>query len=117
MDRIVEFINTLAPQFPLMGYERNTIYLRFGHIEYNKGSVLQELGRQLGIGPDCIFAAGDNHNDLSMLNTDIAHRIACPSNSIDEVKHHVYNAGGYVATRPGSAGMVETLAHYFVRSR
>jgi len=115
MDHIVEFIREREADFPLLGYERNTIYLRFGHAAYNKGSVLQELGRILGLGPEATFVAGDNHNDLSMLRRDVAHRIACPANSIDEVKAHVTREGGFVATETGSAGMVQALSHFFVR--
>lgn len=115
MDHICDFIRERSEKYPLLGFERNTIYLRFGHADYNKGTVLQELGRLLGLGPECIFVAGDNHNDISMLDPGVAHRIACPSNSIDEVKHKVYRDGGFVATAAGSAGMVQALRHFFVK--
>ena len=36
---------------PDFSYQRNTIYLRFAHRDYHKGSTLGELCRVLGIKP------------------------------------------------------------------
>jgi len=113
MDRICAFIATLAESFPLLGYERNSIYLRFGHAAYHKGSVMAELARRLGLPRARVLAAGDNHNDRSMLDGREAGMVACPGNAINEIRSLVAEAGGYVATGPGSVGLAEALRHYF----
>lgn len=100
-------------QLPL-SYQRNDIYLRFCHREYHKGAALGELKRLLGLSAGEVFAAGDNHNDLSMLRREMAEYLACPGNSIGEVKEFVTAQGGYVARARCSLGLREALAHYRV---
>ena len=77
MDSICKVVDSMAPP-PDLGYHRNSVYLRFNHIGYSKGTAMDHLGRGLGIGPEYRLAMGDNHNDLSMLQPSIAHGIACP---------------------------------------
>lgn len=113
MDVISTFIDTHATQFPDIGYHRNGIYLRFSHSGYSKGSALGELARLLGLDASRCFAAGDNYNDLSMLDRRWAHQIACPGNALPPVKKIVNDRGGFVATKPASEGMIEALGHYF----
>src|SRR5438270_13612424 len=86
MDRIVEFIEGAGAKEPKFNYQRNTIYLRFCHADYHKGAALAELARLIDIPRENIFAAGDHHNDISMLNGEVAAMPACPANAIDEVK-------------------------------
>src|SRR5204863_2495334 len=97
MDRIVEFIEGAGAKEPKFNYQRNTIYLRFCHADYHKGAALAELARLIDIPRENIFAAGDHHNDISMLNGQVAAMPACPANAIEEVKAAVREAGGYVA--------------------
>ena len=111
--KICEFIDAHANLPRELSYERNTVFLRFSHIGYNKGTALSELARMLDIPPAHIFAAGDNHNDLSMLDHAHAGMIACPVNAIDEVKTAVASFGGFTATRPASEGMAEAFEHFF----
>src|SRR5207248_10415546 len=99
MNRIVEFIERARGQDTKFNYQRNTIYLRFCHADYHKGAALGELARLIDIPRENIFAAGDHHNDISMLNGDAAGMPSCPANAIDEVKAAVRGAGGYVARR------------------
>jgi hydroxymethylpyrimidine pyrophosphatase-like HAD family hydrolase len=117
MVEIVAFIDERRSLYPELGYQRNSIYLRFTHRDFDKGSALRELTRQLGVGPQFVFAAGDNHNDLSMLRSELAHGLCCPSNAIWEVKDQVRREGGLIANSPGSSGMVEAMQHYFYNSR
>ena len=112
MDRVVEYLDTIRQRVPQFGYQRNTIYLRFGHADYDKGVALSELGRLIGVTPDAIFAVGDHHNDIPMLNGVHAHHIACPGNAIEAVKEIVKGAGGYVAAEGYSAGVIEALRHF-----
>lgn len=100
-------------QLPL-SYQRNDIYLRFCHREYHKGAALGELKRLLGLTAAEVFVAGDNHNDLSMLRREMAEYVACPGNSIEEVKQFVQAQGGYVASARCSHGVREALAHFRV---
>jgi HAD superfamily hydrolase (TIGR01484 family) len=112
MDRIVEFIEGARANEPKFNYQRNTIYLRFCHADYDKGAALAELARLIDIPRENIFAAGDHHNDISMLNGEVAAMPACPANAIDEVKDAVRNAGGFVAQRQHGAGVHDALKHF-----
>ena len=109
MDWICSQLDDLRKALPDLGWQRNTIYLRFGHRAYHKGSALAEIGRRFAIQPERTFAIGDGHNDLQMLDPNVAGAIACPANAIDEVKRHVAACGGHVATRPHGLGVVEAL--------
>src|SRR5436853_7003632 len=112
MDRIVEFIEHAGAKEPKFNYQRNTIYLRFCHADYHKCAALAELGRLIDIPRENIFAAGDHHNDISMLNGDVAAMPACPANAIDEVKAAVRDAGGYIAQSEHGAGVHEALQFF-----
>ena len=98
-----------VPGFQFM---RNTIYVRFCHEDYSKGTALAELGRLSGIARECIFAAGDHLNDLPMLDGTHAKWVACPGNAVEPVKNAVTKAGGFVATGICSYGVVEALRHF-----
>jgi HAD superfamily hydrolase (TIGR01484 family) len=112
MDRIVEFIEATSGKEPKFNYQRNTIYLRFCHADYHKGAALAELARLVDIPRENIFAAGDHHNDISMLDGQVAAMPACPANAIEEVKTTVRDAGGYVAQHQHGAGVREALKHF-----
>lgn len=116
LDRICDYLETRSQQYPDVGYHRNGRYLRFSHKDFSKGSALRELGRLLKLPPQRIFAAGDNHNDLSMLDTRVAAHIACPSNALDPIKEHVTRQGGFVCSKPASEGMIEALEYFFNKS-
>ena len=95
-----------------LAYERNSIYLRFSHSEYNKGTAAIALGKMLEIPKEKTFVIGDNYNDLKMLNQEVAGMIACPQNSVPMVKEKVIGIGGYVATNNYGAGAAEALNHF-----
>jgi HAD superfamily hydrolase (TIGR01484 family) len=116
MDRIVEFIKRARGDERKFNYQRNTIYLRFCHADYHKGAVLGELARLIDVPRENIFAAGDHHNDISMLNGEVAGMPSCPANAIEEVKTAVRNAGGYVAKRHHGAGVREALEYFLETS-
>ena len=113
MEWILGRVRTHAAAEPLLGWQRNSIYLRFGHKNYQKGSSLRQVASGYGVGPERCFAIGDSHNDFEMLSPDAAARIACPANAVDEVRVHVESVGGYVCGEAHSAGCVEALRHYF----
>ena len=115
MDHLAEFIDTqiAAAKSQSLAYERNSIYLRFAHAGYNKGTALAELRTLLGIAAERTFAIGDNHNDLSMLTSGVASMVACPANTVPDVRDAVSSAGGYVAGKPSGAGVAEAIGHFF----
>lgn len=112
LDRVTEFIDRAREKQPKFHYQRNTVYLRFCHVDYHKGTALAELCRLLEIPRNCVFAAGDHHNDISMLDGRFAQFPACPANAIPEVKEAVKSAGGYVASKNYGAGVHEALLHF-----
>ena len=112
MDRLTKFIDEAKASEPKFHYQRNTIYLRFCHADYHKGAALEELSRLTKISHANIFAVGDHHNDISMLDGRFAALPACPANAIPEVKEAVRNAGGYVAKKEYGAGVHEALLHF-----
>jgi len=112
LDRVTKFIDQAREKQPKFHYQRNTIYLRFCHADYHKGAALAELSRLLEIPREEIFAAGDHHNDISMLNGRFAQYPACPANAIPEVKEAVWSAGGHVAAKTFGAGVHEALLHF-----
>ena len=112
MDRITRFIDTARARHPQFHYQRNTVYLRFCHADYHKGAALAELSRLIDVPREEVFAAGDHHNDLSMLDGRYAAMPACPANAIDAVKDAVRSANGYVAERDYGAGVHEALMHF-----
>ncbi|MCE9611293.1 MAG: HAD-IIB family hydrolase [Chthoniobacter sp.] len=112
MDRICEFLEKETARVPAFQFMRNTIYVRFCHEDYSKGTALAELARLTGIQHGEIFAAGDHYNDLPMLDGRHAQWVTCPGNAVDAVKRAVTAAGGYVAAGECSAGLVEALRHF-----
>jgi hypothetical protein len=112
MDRLTRFIDRARAKAPKFNYQRNTVYLRFCHADYHKGAALAELSRLTNTPQSAIFAAGDHHNDLSMLDGRFAAMPACPANAIAEVKETVRRAGGWVAEKEVGAGVHEALQHF-----
>jgi HAD superfamily hydrolase (TIGR01484 family) len=112
MDGIVEFLARECQRVPGFQFMRNSIYVRFCHEAYSKGTALGELARLTGLSRDQIFAAGDHYNDLPMLDGRHAKWVACPGNAVAAVKRTVLEAGGYVAGGACSEGIVEALLKF-----
>lgn len=100
-----------------LGWQRNSIYLRFGHREFQKGSSLAEITRLQQLDANACFAIGDSHNDLEMLDPLHAAFIACPSNAVPEVRAQVTHHGGHPASQPHGAGVIEALQICFAPLR
>lgn len=109
MERVVDFVDPLIAEIPDLRYERNSIYLRFSHAGFTKGTALAHLSRSLGLGPPGVFSAGDNYNDLPMLDPSVAGHIACPGNALPGVRRAVEAAGGFCAPGRASLGTAEAL--------
>jgi len=109
MARVAGSLDALRGAIPNFSYQRNTIYLRFCHTDYDKGAVLGELSRLLGLRADEVFAAGDHFNDVPMLDPKYARHLACPANAIAEVKSAVRAAGGTVSAKRFGDGVADAL--------
>ena len=114
MERICHRIEAIRHEHAAhpIGYQRNTVYLRFGHRGFQKGSTLARLGGYLGIPAARTFAAGDNLNDLPMLHPDVAAYLACPGNSHPRVRETVLGHGGYLAQAHTGEGLAEALRFF-----
>ncbi len=110
MERVVAFLDEVRAGVPEFAYQRNTVYLRFAHVDYSKGTALRELRRLLDVPREATFAAGDHYNDLSMLDGEVAAHVGCPANAIPEAQALVRAAGGWVAAETFGAGTAATLA-------
>ncbi|MBA2435301.1 MAG: HAD-IIB family hydrolase [Verrucomicrobiota bacterium] len=115
MDRLAKFIDRAKAGEPKFHYQRNTVYLRFCHADYHKGAALEELSRLTEIPREATFAAGDHHNDISMLDGRYAAFPSCPANAIAEVKEAVRRADGRVAEKEFGAGVHEALQHFLCK--
>jgi len=114
-DAIQVFMESYVAQIPNLTFVRNDVYARFSHIGYNKGTALGEIGRQLGIGPREIFAAGDHLNDLPMLAGTFAHCVVAVDNAVPLVKELVRQQNGYVSHQPWGHGVARGLEYYLER--
>jgi hypothetical protein len=108
-DLIHEFLVEYARTVPTLTVVRNDVYARFSHEAYNKGAALAEISRQLGLGPEQVFAIGDHLNDLLMLRSDYARWLAAPANAMPQVKEAVHRQNGYVTALPHGNGVAEAL--------
>lgn len=113
MEWIERRVIELTVEAPEIGWQRNSIWMRFGHRNYQKGSALAEVARQYGVEPRNCFATGDGHNDLAMLSPEIAGLLACPANAVEEVRAQVASHGGHVCQHGHGDGAVEALAKFF----
>lgn len=108
MDWICERIKNFGPP-PELGWQRNTIYLRFGHRDYQKGSSLGRIAKFHGLSANACFAIGDGHNDLEMLDPMYARWIGCPANAVPDVTAQVRLHGGWVATHEHGTGTIDAM--------
>ena len=113
MEWIVGHIAPLVAAEPHLAWQRNSIYLRFGHRDFQKGSSLAEIARMHRLPAARCFAIGDSHNDLEMLDITHAGMTACPANAVDEIRTLILANGGIVTRGFHGAGAIEALEHYF----
>lgn len=113
MEWIVDHIGPLVAAEPQLAWQRNSIYLRFGHRDYQKGSSLTEVARLHGLTAARCFAIGDSHNDYEMLDPAHAAMTACPANAVAAIRQKVAATGGLLTTAAHGHGAVEALRHYF----
>ncbi|MBC7980768.1 MAG: HAD family phosphatase [Armatimonadetes bacterium] len=113
MEWIVAHITPLTMEIPALGWQRNSIYLRFGHRDFQKGSALTEVARLFDLDTARTFAMGDSHNDLEMLSTNHSGIAACPANAVPAVKHLITSRNGLITSKAVGNGVVEALTTLF----
>lgn len=113
MEWIVARITPLVAEVPDLGWQRNSIYLRFGHKNYQKGTTLTEVARLYGLSTSHVFAAGDSHNDMEMLSADHSAIAACPMNAVADIRALIESRGGIIANQTAGGGIVEALQQAF----
>ncbi|MBU6399007.1 MAG: HAD hydrolase family protein [Verrucomicrobia bacterium] len=116
-DAIQEYLDAYCRLVPKLTLVRNDVYARLSHADYNKGTALAEITRQLGASPDTVFAAGDQFNDLPMLSIQYARCLAAPANAIPAVKAAVLRQQGYISDQPWGHGVARGLEHFLAGSR
>lgn len=111
-DAIQIFLQDYCAEVPNLALVRNDVYARFSHVNYNKGTALSEIARQLGVAREHVFAAGDHLNDLPMLSGEFAACVAAPDNAIPAVKETVRRHNGYVSHQPWGHGVARGLEFF-----
>jgi len=112
-DHIHAYVDQVLEPHQQLAWVRNDIYARFGHSEIHKGSILEKVADQHGIGPTQIAVAGDHFNDLPMLDRRYASHLIAPSNSIPEVREHMRLIGGLLSPLEAGHGVLDGLTSLF----
>lgn len=113
MEWIVGKIAGITVAEPKLAWQRNSIYLRFGHRDFQKGSSLTHVATQYGVPAARCFAIGDSHNDFEMLDPAHAGMAACPANAVDDIKQKIASSGGLITRGSYAHGAIEALNHFF----
>lgn len=74
----------------------------------DKGAAVRALAASWGIGPGDTVVAGDDLNDLPMMDPTVSTRWIAPANAVAQVRERVAGPG-FVATRTGAMGVWEGL--------
>jgi HAD superfamily hydrolase (TIGR01484 family) len=114
MEWIVAHIGPIASSEPDFAWQQNSIYLRFGHRDFQKGSSLSHLAAHYQLPISRRFAIGDSYNDLEMLDPSHTGMTACPANAIAAVREKILATGGFLAPASHGHGAVAALQHYFL---
>lgn len=113
MEWIVAHITPIIHAEPHFSWQRNSIYLRFGHRDIQKGSSLSRIAQHYQLTHAQCFAMGDSHNDMEMLDPAHAAMAACPANAVDAIQRKIQATGGRITRGAHGQGVVEALQHYF----
>ncbi len=113
MESVVAHITPMVAAQPGLSWQRNSIYLRFGHYQFHKGSSLAEVASIYHLPAARCFAMGDGHNDLEMLDPVHAAMTACPANAVAEIQRHIAATGGLITRALHGHAAIEALHHFF----
>jgi HAD superfamily hydrolase (TIGR01484 family) len=117
MEWIVAHITPIIQEEPHFSWQRNSIYLRFGHRDIQKGSSLSRISQHYQLSARQCFSIGDSHNDLEMLDPAHAAMTACPANAVAAIRQKIEINGGLVTRAAHGQGAVEALQHYFSQTK
>lgn len=81
-------------------------------VPFTKGLALSELAHHLKISASEILSIGNGHNDISMMDRNVAQQVGCPANSEDEVLETVHKAGGHISQKNSLGGVLDILDAY-----
>ncbi len=113
MEWIIDRISPLVAAEPLLAWQRNSIYLRFGHRDFQKGSSLSQVAKHYQRNATHCFAIGDSYNDFEMLDPAHAAMTACPANAVVAIREKIAATGGLITQAAYGHGSIEALHHYF----
>ena len=88
---------------------RNHGLVQLLHARAGKGNTLKAVAGYFKIAPSDVLAIGDSSNDLSMLDGKLGFRSAAVANADEDVKRIVMSSGGYIASKPRGAGVIEII--------
>lgn len=111
----VDLFHASETRTPELDYQRNTIYLRFTHKGYCKGTAMTYLREKFIISHQKTLVMGDNYNDLTMLNEKVAAHYGGPENSITELKDALRETGGFITENPHALGVSEALKELILK--
>jgi HAD superfamily hydrolase (TIGR01484 family) len=120
-DAIAEeaFLNSLILEhsIPLI-CNRNFQLVQLLHARAGKGNTLKVAADYFKISPSNVLAIGDSSNDLSMLDGKLGFQPATVANADESIKRIVTTRGGYVASKPYGAGVIEIVDTFiFARAK
>lgn len=115
-DIINDYLAEYARTVPHLSLVRNDVCSRFSHEDFNKGTALSEIARQIGVTAEETFAVGDHFNDLPMLSGRHAKHVAAPANAIDDVKEMVRRQNGFISELSHGHGVAQGLEYHLQKS-
>jgi hydroxymethylpyrimidine pyrophosphatase-like HAD family hydrolase len=112
---VQEHLTAYAQTVPGLAVVRNDVYIRFSHVDYNKGTALAKVSRLTSVTSEHVLVAGDHFNDLPMLSGEFAKWMIAPANAVDVVKEAVRWHEGYISHEPFGHGVARGLEHYLIK--
>ena len=88
---------------------RNNRLIAFRHRDIGKGILLARLAELLDVPQSKVFAVGDSHNDLCMLDGRFGFQSGTVANADPEIQEVIRQNGGPIASQPTSLGVAELL--------
>jgi hydroxymethylpyrimidine pyrophosphatase-like HAD family hydrolase len=75
----------------------------------NKARAVRYIQKVANVSPFETLIAGDETNDLHMLDSKLSKYMICPNNAHSEIKKTVKKNGGIIATKDYSYGIIESV--------
>ncbi|NLN28105.1 MAG: HAD family phosphatase [Firmicutes bacterium] len=88
---------------------RNNRLIAFRHRDIGKGILLARLAELLDVPQSKVFAVGDSHNDLCMLDGRFGFQSGTVANADPEIQEVIRQKGGPIASQPTSLGVAELV--------